>query len=179
MGDLRDSASSRYVTPQDGDAWASDAAAQGKVGTQRLLDVQTLVPPDDVQAALELAPGEQAVVRRRLINADGEPVELADPYYPASIAAGTALAEARKIKGGAVRVLAEAGYRAAEVDDIVSARQPDADEADLLKIGATEPIIVLARVSRSAQGRPIEFALNRMVASRTAPLSYRMRADAQ
>jgi hypothetical protein len=75
----------------------------------------------------------------------------------------------------AVRVLAEVGYRAAEVEDIVSARQPGANEADLLKIGATEPIIVLARVSRPAQGRPIEFALNRMVASRTAPLSYRMR----
>jgi len=40
VSDVRNSSSDPYTTPQAGDAWAVDAASQGKVGTQTLLAVK-------------------------------------------------------------------------------------------------------------------------------------------
>ena len=173
--DPRDSTSAPYVVPQAGDAWAQDAAAQGKRGTQQLLAVEHGPPDDDVREALELPADEDIVVRRRLILADDKPVELADSYYPASIAAGTDLAENKRIKGGAVRVLAEAGYVFDDIAETITARLPNAEEQQALAVSAGDPLIVVARVSRPHEGRPVEYAFNRMVASRNAPLQYRMR----
>lgn len=178
MTEPSSSTSSPYIRPHEGDAWAADAAAQGKTGTQRLLAVEHGPPPTDVREALELAEDELIVVRRRLILADDRPVELADSYYPAGIAAGTALANNGKIKGGAVRVLADLGYPLQEIVEHIAARLPDPAEAALLDISASEPLIVLTRISRPSGQPPVEYAVNRMVASSTPPLTYRMRATA-
>ena len=41
-----------------------------------------------------------AIVRQQLLSHDGDPVELVSSYYPPDLAQGTALTEARKIRGG-------------------------------------------------------------------------------
>ena len=175
MTEPRPSSSDRYTTPQPGDAWAADAAAQGKVGTQQLIAVDTVVPDDEVRAALRLESGQQVVMRRRLILADGQPVEIAASYYPATIAVGTALAENKKIRGGAVRVLLEAGHPLEESVERVTAERPTAEDVALLEVDAAEPVIVIRRVSAPVGEAPAEYAVNRMVASRVEPLEYRMR----
>jgi DNA-binding GntR family transcriptional regulator len=121
------------------------------------------------------ADGEQTVVRRRLILLDRQPVELADSYYPAAIATGTALAAPQRIRGGAVTLLADLGYSTADIVEEITARLPDPDEVSRLEIGEHEPLIVLARLSRDAAGTPVEYAVNRMVAGTTPPLVYRTR----
>ncbi|WP_123600832.1 UTRA domain-containing protein [Micromonospora sp. Llam0] len=95
------SSSDPYLVAQQHDAWSAEAAGRGRVGTQQLLGVETIDVDTQVRRALGLATGERAVVRRRLILEDNRPVELADSYYPEPIAAGTPLADNRKVKGGA------------------------------------------------------------------------------
>jgi GntR family transcriptional regulator len=175
----QDSTAARYITPQHSDAWAADAASQGKVGSQTLLGVERGHMTPDIRGPLQLDDSEEVVVRRRLILADDQPVELADSYYPASLVDGTPIAENKKIKGGAIRVLTDLGRAIDGADEQVTARRPDSAEAEQLDIPADEPLIVLARVSHDATGKPVEYALNRMVASRTAPLAYRTRSNAQ
>src|ERR1044071_4925874 len=83
-----------YLSPrQEGevDAWTEEAAEAGRVGTLRLPRVSLEIPPSEVRSALSLAPGEAAVIRRRTMLLDGQPVELTDSWYPAEIAEGTAL----------------------------------------------------------------------------------------
>ncbi|PRY24042.1 GntR family transcriptional regulator [Pseudosporangium ferrugineum] len=179
MSELSSSSSDRYVQTQQGDAWAADAAAQGKVGTQRLLVVETGPPTEEVRDALQLDTGAEVVVRRRLILADGEPVEIAASYYPAAIAADTALAENKKVRGGAVRVLAEGGHPLDESIERVTAERPTSEDAELLNVAEHEPLIVVRRVSSPAGREPVEYAVNRMVASRVEPLEYRMRNTEQ
>lgn len=169
------SSSDRYTQSQGGDAWAADAARQHKVGTQRLLAVETGPPASDVRDALRLPPGEDVVVRRRLILADGQPVEIAASYYPARLAAGTSLAENKKIRGGAVRVLTESGHPLDESVERVTAELPTSEDAALLEVGEHEPLIVMRRVSAPVGGEPVEYAVNRMVASRVEPLEYKLR----
>ncbi|CAL9455674.1 hypothetical protein SUDANB99_02533 [Streptomyces sp. enrichment culture] len=96
------STSMPYLTPRaqgQGDAWAEEAAAQGRRGTQRIVSAGEVAADDEPAALLGLTPGEPVVVRRRVIELDGEPVELTDTYYPAHIARGTPLAGTAKIRG--------------------------------------------------------------------------------
>lgn len=178
VSNARSSSSDPYTAPQEGDAWASEAAHLGKVGTQRLLAVETSSPPPGVQEALRLAPGQQVVSRRRLILANDQPVEIAISYYPASIAAGTPLAEMKKIKGGAVRVLAERGCPLEESIDFVTAERPTVEDMDLLDTQSDQPILVVRRISGPTGGTPSEYAENRMAADRIPPLEYRTRTSA-
>lgn len=171
------SSSDRYTQPQDGDAWAAEAASQNKAGTQRLLAVETGPPTPDVRDALRLPPGEDVVVRRRLIFADEQPVEIAASYYPAHLAGGTPLAENKRIRGGAVRVLAESGHPLEESVERVTAELPTGEETAILEVGEHEPLIVIRRVSAPVGGTPVEYAVNRMVASRVEPLEYRLRNE--
>ncbi|HEY0698435.1 MAG TPA: UTRA domain-containing protein [Micromonospora sp.] len=168
------STSSPYLSGTPGDMWAADAAARGKTGTQRLLTAGLITPPQEVRQALHLAGSDQAVIRRRLILEDEQPVELADSYYPAVIAASTALAEMRKIKGGAVALLTALGHAPHTATERITARIPTPTEQRELDITEHEPLIVLARTVLDATGTPVEHAINRTVASRSPGLTYRV-----
>lgn len=171
------STSMPYVTPRaqgQGDTWAEEAAARGRKGTQRVTFAGEVAAPDEAAALLGLAPGEPAVVRRRVIELDGEPVELTDTYYPVEIARGTPLAGTAKIRGGAVTLLAELGHTGARVVETVTARLPTDEERDLLRIDATQPVLRLARQTLDTQGRPLQADLMTMPAHRQR-LRYEMR----
>ncbi|MEU2179907.1 GntR family transcriptional regulator [Streptomyces thermolilacinus] len=171
------STSMPYVTPRtqgQGDTWAEEAAAQGRKGTQRITFAGEVAAPDEAAALLGLAPGEPAVVRRRVIELDGEPVELTDTYYPVEIARGTPLAGTAKIRGGAVTLLAELGHTGARVVETVTARLPTDEECDLLHIDARQPVLRLARQTLDAHDRPIQADLMTMPAHRQR-LRYEMR----
>ena len=90
-----DSASYVKAQPSGGaDPWT----AQGAHAAQRLLEVTEIDAPDDILQALEQ---KRVIVRRRLMLFNETPVEITDSYYPLSVASGTALAEERKVRGGA------------------------------------------------------------------------------
>lgn len=176
MSDSRwTSNSTAYVTPTGGDTWAQEAAADGQRGTQRLAEVTTAPASEEVAAALDLPEGSDVVIRRRVILLDDQPVELADSYYPAAIASGTALAEPKKIRGGAVTLLGELGYTAAEVDEEVGTRRPTADERNALGLAEGEPVLIQTRRSATAEGIPFEFATMTMAPSRR--LRYQMKTS--
>lgn len=174
-----ESDSARYLTPrgrEKPDAWAEEAGETKRRGGQRLLSAGPVAPSADVARALGLAADEPAIARRRLILLDDAPVELADSYYPPRVAAGTALAEPRKVPGGAVTLLAELGHVATRVEETVSARMPTEEERQALLLGAHEPVLVLARLILDGAGLPMEFCVMTMTAKERT-LRYRMRLD--
>lgn len=158
------STSMPYLTPGEkgrGDAWAADAAAQGRRGTQRILYAGEVAAPAEVARLLGLAEGESVVVRRRLILLDDEPNELTDTYYPVGIARGTGLAGMAKIPGGAVTLLARLGHVGALVREDVTAGTPDTEERETLRTAPGEPVLRLTRVTLDRADRP--FQVDRMV----------------
>ncbi|MFF9502665.1 GntR family transcriptional regulator [Streptomyces sp. NPDC014656] len=164
-----------YLTPREpgrADAWTDQAARRGRRGGQRLLHAGEAEAPEPVRAALGLPAGERAVVRRRLILLDDRPVELADSYYPLAVAAGTPLAEARKVPGGAVTLLKALGYTGAEVVEDVSADLATAEERRLLELPEGGAVLRLLRLTRTAEGAPVEASLMTMPAGRH--LTYRL-----
>lgn len=172
-----ESESARYLTPRGAgraDAWAEEAGESNRRGGQRLLAAGMVAPPPGVARSLRLPEGEQVVVRQRLVLLDGLPVELADSYYPARVAAGTGLAEPRKVPGGAVTLLAQLGYVAGHVEETVTARMPTEAEREALRLGDRDPVIVLSRLVLSGDDQPMEACVMTMTASDRA-LRYRLR----
>ncbi|MGW0665327.1 UTRA domain-containing protein [Streptodolium elevatio] len=150
-----------YLAPRpagERDAWTAEAAARGRRGGQRLLAVETVTPPPDVEAFF--ASSHPVILRRRLILLDDKPVELANSYYPARIAQGTRLAERGKIPGGAVTLLSQLGY-IPEDDPIedVGASVASAEECQLLELSDNMPVLVLTRFTRSTEGVPVEVSI--------------------
>lgn len=146
--------STPYLAP--GQGWREEAAAQGSVGSQRVIEVSEGAPPKGVADLLRLSTEDSAVVRRRVIYLDGHPVELADSYWPADIARNTALAGLAKIPGGAVALLSEMGYAPGTVDEWVETRAPTAHECAALKMAAGEWALVLTRLIANDEEHPYE-----------------------
>lgn len=158
------SVSMPYVSGQPGDAWAVEAAAHGGTGTQKLLSVDEMPATAMVADMLGLEQGEPVVRRRRLMLFDDQPVELVDSHYPAVIARGTRLAEARKIPGSAVALLAELGHPPRHVREDVSARLATVDERTVLRLGDPSCVLSLARSLIAENDLPVEATVMTMVA---------------
>ena len=87
-----ESESVAYLAPRgegENDAWTQELELRQRRGAQPIVEVRELEPPPSIAAALRLGPGETAVVRRRIMYLDDQPVELTDSYYPAAFARGT------------------------------------------------------------------------------------------
>lgn len=170
------SKSAPYLAPRAAgrpDAWTQEAAAHGARGTNRLDHVGQVSAPVFVAEAFAVEEGEPVVARRRLVYLDDAPMEIATSYYPTGIAAGTALAEHRKIKGGAITALAALGYATDSVVEEVVADMPDEETRKALAMGEGEPIITIHRVNRDAIGRVFQAEIMTTAAS-TRRLRYEM-----
>lgn len=170
------SASAPYVAPRHTgapDAWTEEATKRGHKGGQKLTFAGEISAPAPVAEAFGLTEGDAAIVRRRVITLDDEPIELTDTYYPTGIATGTALAKPRKIKGGAITLLAELGHNPARIHEDVTARMPSQEERETLRLGAQDPVLILRRVTTDAEGAPIQVDLMTMPA-RGRHLNYEM-----
>ncbi|MFD5188845.1 UTRA domain-containing protein [Streptomyces sp. NPDC058357] len=159
MGEERGSTSARYLAPPargEGDVWGAESAAGGRRGTQRIVRAGEVVAPDRVADLLLVERGGHVVERRRIMYLDGEPCELTDTYYPVEIARGTGLAETGKVRGGAVRLLAELGHVGVRAREDVAARMPSEAERASLSLEAGEPVLELTRLTLSGVDRPIQ-----------------------
>lgn len=153
-----------YVTGDARNAWATEAQQHGHDGTHKLLAVQETDPSPAVVAALGLALGESAIVRRRVMLLDQHPVELTDSYYPPAIARRTRLADPRKIPGGAPALLTTLGYPARQVQEDVSARLATPAEQQALELEDGDCVLILFRITTTDGNRPIEASIMTMVA---------------
>lgn len=166
-----------YLSPRDSsapDPWREEAARAGHVGGQRLMVVEQRTPPARVSGLLRIEPGAPAVLRRRLVTLDDRPVEISDSWYPASIADGTALAESRPIRGGALRALAELGYTAARhVEELAVVDTPPT----LRDVLQDSPVIELTRTSYTANDVPFETAVMLMSRDLAPGLPRRLRYE--
>ena len=168
--------STPYLEEGQGDVWRDEAATQGRKGSQRITWAGELEPPKAVMSALGLPPDSHAISRQRLILLDDQPVELANSYWPMEIAQNTDLAQPKKIRGGAVTLLAGLGHRPSSVDEVVHTRPPTDEERRTLQLADTEWVLVLTRTITGEDGRPYEAAVN-VSPGRVGRLNYSMKVD--
>jgi GntR family transcriptional regulator len=133
---------------------------QGQRPEQRLFEVTTVTAPEEVASRLDLDEAADVVVRRRIFLVDDHAVALVDSYYPASMAAGTAIAELRRVPGGVHAVIEDpegpiGRHIARSVDELV-ARMPTPDETERLSLPPGVPIVRVLRTIYDTAGQPVE-----------------------
>ncbi|WP_170141176.1 GntR family transcriptional regulator [Allonocardiopsis opalescens] len=168
-----------YVT-QVGDqpraSWKSEAERLGMRGDQRITHVGTVEAPPEIAVHLGVDEGEPVAIRRRVMLLDGEPVQLADSYYPLDLAQGTPLAAPGKLVGGTVGVL-ESLVELGDFEEKVRARAATADEQRDLKLNPGAIVLVMIRTTLTTDGRPVEVGYTVLTADRHE-LCYRLPARA-
>ncbi|MFJ3667639.1 GntR family transcriptional regulator [Streptomyces sp. NPDC090106] len=123
----------------------------------RLLDVGEESVPAWVASALGLPKQAKALVRRFLVEEDGEPVELVTSYFPADLVDGTQLAVDEPLIGsGREHLEARKKVRFDHVTERVSARLPDAEIAQLLDLPDGVPVLSVLVIACDASGRALQ-----------------------
>ncbi len=133
---------------------------QGKRPEQHLLEVATISASREVATRLDVDDHTPVIVRRRLFLVDDQPVALCDSYYPTTMAEGTAIAEPRRVRGGALAVIEDPtgpiGRTAARSLDELTSRMPTQREIDQLRLSPGVPVIRVLRTIYDIEGAPLE-----------------------
>ncbi|WP_243706348.1 GntR family transcriptional regulator [Micromonospora sp. KC721] len=136
----------RYAVLEDDERAGSTLLAAGEMPA-----------PPRAAAALNLEPGTPVVARRRVIAIDGVgPVELGTAYLPADLADGTGVGSADVLPEGLLRhVASRKRVRFDHVSERISARLPDAEEAQLLQIGEGDSVLTVLLSVCDRTGKPL------------------------
>jgi GntR family transcriptional regulator len=159
------------------ETWGSEGKRHGFDATQEITEVATVPAPAEVAERLGIPPDAPTVVRRRVLRADGVPVQLSDSYYPADLAAGTELAKPGKLRGYTVAALGRLGVHIDRFHDELQLRMPTPQETRALRLGKGVPVVRLLRTTYAADGRPVEVA-DQLLAGDRHVLSYDIPAHA-
>lgn len=119
--------------------------------------------------ALGVEPGAMVYERARVMTRDGDPTHTMTSFYRREDVEGTSITDPRPGiagRGGGFAILAERGLGPDEMTEDLHARMPTAEETILLELSAGEPVVELHRVTRTAEGRVVEYARGVHAASR-------------
>jgi GntR family transcriptional regulator len=110
-----------------------------------------------VTALLGLEAGARAFVRQRLLTDDGEPVELASAWLPLELAAGTDLASPDLLNESIRHQLqTRKKIRLDHAVEQITARHPSGEEAELLAVPSSSPVLNVIVTAYDASGRAIQ-----------------------
>ncbi|MFL4948084.1 GntR family transcriptional regulator [Streptomyces sp. MMS24-I31] len=123
----------------------------------RLIEVGEVPVPARIASALGLPRRAKVLVRRFLVEEGGEAVELVSSYFPAGLVEGTEL-DSREVLSGSVREHIEARkkVRFDHVTERVSARLPEAGDAELLGLPDGVPVLSVLVIARDASGQALQ-----------------------
>ncbi|MER5385386.1 GntR family transcriptional regulator [Streptomyces sp. NPDC002688] len=123
----------------------------------RLVQVEQVPVPPRVASLLGVPKGASVLVRRLLVEQDGEPVELSSSYFPAGLVEGTDLSVSSPLREGQRAYLeARKKVRFDHVTERVSARLPSQQEADLLAMPQGEPVLSVLVVACDVAGQALQ-----------------------
>ncbi|MEU6540807.1 GntR family transcriptional regulator [Streptomyces sp. NPDC047000] len=123
----------------------------------RLVEVGEVPVPARVASVLGLPKRAKALVRRFLVEEDGEAVELVSSYFPAGLVEGTELCSPGPVTGSLREHLeTRRKVRFDHVTERVSARLPGSEEAALLDLPSGVPVLSVLVIARDASGQALQ-----------------------
>jgi DNA-binding GntR family transcriptional regulator len=121
--------------------------------------------PFDVAVQLGVAPGDEAIIRDRVIGdpVTGRPTQLATSYIPALLAAELPILAAHDTgNGGIYDRMEEAGFGPIRWTEAITTRPPSPAEASGLGLTTGVSLLRIVRLASSPAGRPLEINDTRM-----------------
>ncbi|MEV4050422.1 GntR family transcriptional regulator [Amycolatopsis sp. NPDC049688] len=154
-------------------AFAADREASGQTWhrNDQTNQVRKVEADADVATALGVEPGSLVYERARLVKQDGHPTHTLTSYYRPEHVEGTPIVDPKPgtaTPGGGFAVLTLQGLEPDTMTETFHSRMPTPEEVEELELPAGEPVMVLERTTRTADGTPVEFARGVHAASRFA-----------
>jgi GntR family transcriptional regulator len=137
------------------DTFTQQVEAHGKIPRQ-VSTVQIIPAGEEAGAWLALEPEDQVAVRRRVMYADDEPIQLGDSYYPLGIVRDSKIMDEENVPEGTDQVLEDLGHTPSRYEDEITWRMPTAEETTMLRIDPGIPVASVVRVSFDQDDHRIE-----------------------
>ncbi|MET0363660.1 MAG: GntR family transcriptional regulator [Sphingobium sp.] len=126
--------------------------AFGRRTTVNVIEVATEMPSATVAAALKVAPNEKVVRAVRVRSMDNEPLGYIVSYVPAEL---SDVITAKTLgRAPILKLLEEAGHKAEQAEQTISAMQADAVISQALEIEARSALLRISRTSYDKQHKP-------------------------
>lgn len=122
--------------------------------TVRLVAMDSIVPPQDIAADLELGLDERVIKAIRVRSLDQVPVSHITTYVPERL--GACLRPEALAARPMLTLLEEHGIKAEHARQVISARLANSEVAPLLDTPVGAPLLAVNRLVRDADGRPIQ-----------------------
>ncbi|MEV6212675.1 GntR family transcriptional regulator [Kitasatospora sp. NPDC051914] len=136
--------------------FAADMRSLGLDYKQEMLHLGEVPAPRRIAERLNIEEGSPVFVRRRRMWGGGEPMQLADSYYPLDLVEGTPITEENAGPGGSYARLEERGHRLASFREELQARMPSEGEKKSLRLLPGVPVVALVRTAIDTGGRAVE-----------------------
>lgn len=153
----------------------AEAASQGRVAKQNLLTVDEIAAPAEIAERLGLSAGSPVIVRKRLFLVDDMPMQFCDGYYPADLFRDTAVAAARRIRGGVHGLIEDPDgplrRRVTQFVEDLDIRMPVPSESETLMIPEGIPVVRVLRTAYDSDGEALE-VLDSLIPSHLATFRY-------
>lgn len=156
-------------------AFLAETEALGRADVDQI-EVGESQPPERVRELLGLTGRTRVVTRSRRYLLDGQPVETAVSYIPASIARGTKIADVDTGPGGIYARLEELGHTLRDFTEEVSVRMPTPEERRRLQLGPGIPVMTVLRTAYDTAGHAVEVC-DTVKAGPSYVLEYRIPAQ--
>lgn len=157
------------------DTFTQQIEAQGKTARQ-LSTVEELAAEADIAAHLRVEVDTPVAVRRRIMYADDEPVQLGDSYYPLGIVQDSTIMNPADVVEGTDQVLEDLGHTPTRYEDEITWRMPTAEETAKLRMLTGMPVGRLLRTTFDQHDQPVEVYIVILPADRHV-LLYDVPAD--
>ncbi|WP_131765077.1 GntR family transcriptional regulator [Candidatus Protofrankia californiensis] len=115
---------------------------------------------------LNIDPGDEVLVRDRVMLADGEPVQLATSVFTRKLAGGTRIEQEDTGPGGVHARLAELGREPVRFVEKITVRMPSPEIRKELRIDNGIPVIHIIRVALDKNSLPVEVNYMTLAADR-------------
>jgi len=129
--------------------------AQGKTARQEST-VEQVPADDEIAARLRIQPGQPVAVRRRVMFADDEPLQLGISHYPVNIVIYSKIMDPAGIVEGTDQVLEDLGHVPTRYEDEITCRMPTEEEAAALRLFTGTPVHRLLRTTYDQNDLPVE-----------------------
>src|SRR5215831_13660662 len=124
----------------------TEAIARGQAPSRRMLMVGRGTAPRDVTSILGAEAGQEVVIRQRLQLLDDVPAVISTSYYPLWVAEGTRLESAGALPEGPDNLIEQLGHRFARGVELLRARMPTRDEAQVLELDPGVPVVQMLHI---------------------------------
>ncbi|MGH3719308.1 MAG: GntR family transcriptional regulator [Pseudonocardiaceae bacterium] len=152
---LTGSRTKRLEADRRRDTFTQQIEAQGKTARQ-VSTVEELAADADIAAHLGVEAGTPVGVRRRIMYADDEPLQLGNSYYPLSIVQGSEIMNPADVVEGTDQVLEDLGHTPTRYEDEITWRMPTMEETATLRMVTGMPVGRLLRTTFDQDDRPVE-----------------------